>query len=67
MEKRTFQVQNVKCGGCATTLKNKLADQFGSYRSRSDKNAKRDNTRDRGGAHPRTQRGTQSTWLPNDR
>ncbi len=29
-EKRTFQVQNVKCEGCATTLINKLADQFGS-------------------------------------
>jgi len=27
--KRTFQVQNVKCEGCATTLKNKLADAFG--------------------------------------
>ena len=28
-EKRTFQVQNVKCEGCATTLKNKLAKEFG--------------------------------------
>ena len=28
--KRTFQVQNVKCEGCATTLKNKLADAFGT-------------------------------------
>ena len=28
-EKRTFQVINVKCEGCATTLKNKLAKEFG--------------------------------------
>lgn len=27
--KQTFKVQNVKCGGCASTLKSKLADQFG--------------------------------------
>lgn len=26
---QTFQVQNVKCGGCASTLKNKLLDTFG--------------------------------------
>jgi len=26
---QTFQVQNVKCGGCAATLKNKLLDTFG--------------------------------------
>ncbi len=27
--KQTFEVINVKCGGCAGTLKNKLKDQFG--------------------------------------
>ena len=27
--KQTFQVENVKCNGCATTLKNKLVDSFG--------------------------------------
>jgi len=27
--KQTFQVQNVKCGGCANTLMTKLQDQFG--------------------------------------
>jgi len=27
--KQTFKIQNVKCGGCASTLKSKLADQFG--------------------------------------
>ncbi len=27
--KRTYQVINVKCGGCASTLKNKLFDIFG--------------------------------------
>ena len=26
---QTFQVENVKCGGCATTLKNKLSTEFG--------------------------------------
>jgi len=26
---QTFQVENVKCGGCATTLKNKLFTKFG--------------------------------------
>jgi len=26
--KQTFKIQNVKCGGCASTLKSKLADQF---------------------------------------
>lgn len=28
--KQTFQVENVKCNGCATTLKNKLAEEFGT-------------------------------------
>ena len=27
--KQTFEVFHVKCGGCASTLKNKLADEFG--------------------------------------
>ena len=27
--KRTFQVQNVKCSGCANTLREKLAETFG--------------------------------------
>jgi len=27
--KQTFEVLNVKCGGCANTLKSKLADEFG--------------------------------------
>ncbi|MGC9351533.1 MAG: heavy-metal-associated domain-containing protein, partial [Sulfurovum sp.] len=27
--KQTFEVLNVKCGGCASTLKSKLFDQFG--------------------------------------
>ena len=27
--KQTFQVENVKCGGCAATLKNKLLDTYG--------------------------------------
>jgi len=27
---QTFKVQNVKCGGCASTLKSKLADEFGA-------------------------------------
>ncbi len=26
---QTFKVQNVKCGGCASTLKTKLFDTFG--------------------------------------
>ncbi len=26
---QTFQVENVKCGGCASTLKTKLLDAFG--------------------------------------
>ena len=26
---KTFQVENVKCGGCAATLKNKLLEEFG--------------------------------------
>jgi len=27
--RETFQVINVKCGGCASTLKSKLFDEFG--------------------------------------
>lgn len=27
--KKSFEVQNVKCGGCASTLKTKLKDKFG--------------------------------------
>lgn len=27
--KQTYQVINVKCGGCASTLKNKLFEKFG--------------------------------------
>jgi copper chaperone CopZ len=27
--KQTFEVLNVKCGGCANTLTTKLADEFG--------------------------------------
>ncbi len=27
--KQTFEVQNVKCGGCANTLKKALLDEFG--------------------------------------
>lgn len=27
--KQTFKVENVKCGGCATTLQRKLKDSFG--------------------------------------
>ena len=27
--KQTFEVFNVKCGGCASTLKSKLAEEFG--------------------------------------
>jgi copper chaperone CopZ len=27
--KQTFEVLNVKCGGCASTLKKKLFEQFG--------------------------------------
>ena len=27
--KQTFEVINVKCGGCAGTLKNKLKEEFG--------------------------------------
>ena len=26
---QTYEVQNVKCGGCASTLKKSLAEQFG--------------------------------------
>ncbi|MBD3842142.1 MAG: heavy-metal-associated domain-containing protein [Campylobacterales bacterium] len=28
--KQVFEVQNVKCGGCANTLKTKLAQKFGN-------------------------------------
>ena len=28
--KQTFQVENMKCNGCATTLKNKLIKEFGT-------------------------------------
>jgi len=27
---QTFQVENVKCGGCASTLKSKLQEPFGA-------------------------------------
>ncbi len=27
--KQTFQVENVKCGGCANTLRTKLQERFG--------------------------------------
>jgi len=27
--KKTFEVENVKCGGCANTLKTKLKENFG--------------------------------------
>jgi len=27
--KQTYEVENVKCGGCANTLKNKLKNTFG--------------------------------------
>jgi len=27
--RQTFQVENVKCGGCAATLKNKLLETYG--------------------------------------
>lgn len=27
--KKTYEVENVKCGGCANTLKTKLKDTFG--------------------------------------
>ncbi len=27
--RQTYEVQNVKCGGCASTLKKSLAEQFG--------------------------------------
>jgi len=27
--KQTFKILNVKCGGCASTLKTKLSDKFG--------------------------------------
>jgi len=30
MQKQTFKVQNVKCGGCANTLTTKLLDAFGT-------------------------------------
>ena len=30
--KRTFQVLNVKCGGCASTLRKTLEDKFGEVK-----------------------------------
>ena len=30
MENKTFKVMNVKCGGCASTLKKKLSQKFGT-------------------------------------
>ncbi len=35
--KQTFQVENVKCGGCASTLKKKLKDSFGEVEVDLDK------------------------------
>jgi len=35
--KQTFAVNNVKCGGCAHTLKTKLAAQFGDVEVNLDK------------------------------
>ena len=32
MSKQTFQVLNVKCGGCASTLRKTLEDKFGEVR-----------------------------------
>jgi len=29
---QTFEVENVKCGGCANTLKTKLKDSFGEIK-----------------------------------
>jgi len=29
VKKQTFEVTNVKCGGCASTLKTSLAEEFG--------------------------------------
>mgnify|MGYP001549130421 CR=1 FL=1 len=29
---QTFEVFNVKCGGCASTLKSKLAEEFGEIK-----------------------------------
>ncbi|MEA1953829.1 MAG: heavy-metal-associated domain-containing protein [Campylobacterota bacterium] len=36
--KQTFQVMNVKCEGCASTLKEKLFDQYGEVEVNLDKN-----------------------------
>jgi len=30
--KQTFEVENVKCGGCANTLKSKLKNSFGEVK-----------------------------------
>ena len=35
--KQTFQVENVKCGGCASTLTTKLVDEFGEVEVDLDK------------------------------
>lgn len=35
--KQTFQVENVKCGGCASTLKSKLKEPFGEVEVDLDK------------------------------
>jgi copper chaperone len=34
---KTFQVRNVKCGGCATTLRTKLKEEFGEIDVNLDK------------------------------
>ena len=38
--KRTFQVENVTCGGCANTIKVSLEDDFGNIKINLDKNPK---------------------------
>ena len=35
--KQTFEVLNVKCGGCASTLKKKLYEEFGEVEVNLDK------------------------------
>jgi len=35
--KKTFQIANVKCGGCAATLKSKLLEKFGEIEVNLDK------------------------------
>ena len=37
--KQTFQVQNVKCGGCANTLKKALKDDFADLLSLAEEDA----------------------------